>query len=44
MRRSSRQWLAPRGQSGQAVVIIAFMILVLFGAIGLAVDGGMIVS
>jgi hypothetical protein len=40
MRRSSRQWLAPRGQSGQAVVIIAFMILVLFGAIGLAVDGG----
>jgi hypothetical protein len=35
-----KQWLAPRGQAGQAVVLIAFMILVLFGAVGLAVDGG----
>ena len=37
---SRKQWLAPRGQAGQAVVLIAFMILVLFGAVGLAVDGG----
>lgn len=29
-----------RRQAGQAVVIIAFMILVILGAVGLAVDGG----
>jgi len=29
-----------RKQSGQAVVIIAFMLVVLIGLIGLAVDGG----
>jgi hypothetical protein len=28
-----------RGQSGQAIVIIAFMTIVLFGAVGLALDG-----
>lgn len=40
MRTPRKQWLAPRGQAGQAVILIAFMILVLFGAVGLAVDGG----
>src|ERR1700682_5595511 len=34
------QILSPRSQSGQAIVLIALMIIVLFGAIGLAVDGG----
>src|SRR2546430_11192383 len=29
-----------RRQTGQAVVLIAFMLVVLIGAIGLAVDGG----
>src|SRR3982074_1685118 len=30
----------PKGQLGQAIVLIAFMIIVLFGAVGLAIDGG----
>ena len=34
------QFLSPRSQAGQAIVLIALMIIVLFGAIGLAVDGG----
>ncbi|MDQ6880449.1 MAG: pilus assembly protein TadG-related protein [Candidatus Dormibacteraeota bacterium] len=34
------QILSPRSQAGQAIVLIAFMIIVLFGAVGLAVDGG----
>ena len=38
--RSRRQWLGPNTQAGQAVILIAFMILVLFGAVGLAIDGG----
>src|ERR1700716_1810418 len=37
---SRTQFLSPKSQAGQAVVLIAFMIIVLFGAIGLAVDGG----
>ncbi|MEO8744484.1 MAG: TadG family pilus assembly protein [Candidatus Dormiibacterota bacterium] len=37
---SRKQWLGPNTQAGQAVVLIAFMILVLFAAVGLAVDGG----
>src|ERR1700704_5973727 len=37
---SKKQLLSPKSQAGQAVVLIAFMIIVLFGAIGLAVDGG----
>lgn len=37
---SNKQWLGPRSQAGQAIVLIAFMILVLFAAVGLAVDGG----
>lgn len=37
---SKTQFLSPRSQAGQAIVLIAFMIIVLFGAIGLAVDGG----
>jgi hypothetical protein len=36
----SKQILNRRSEAGQAVVIIALMIIVLFGAIGLAVDGG----
>jgi hypothetical protein len=36
----TRQFLSPRSQAGQAIVLIAFMIIVLFGAVGLAVDGG----
>ncbi len=35
-----KQFLGPRTQAGQAVVLVAFMIIVLFGAVGLAVDGG----
>ena len=35
-----RQFLGRHGQLGQAIVLIAFMIIVLFGAVGLAVDGG----
>jgi Putative Tad-like Flp pilus-assembly len=34
------QFLSPKSQAGQAIVLIAFMIIVLFGTIGLAVDGG----
>ena len=34
------QFLGPLSQAGQAIVLIAFMIIVLFGAVGLAVDGG----
>src|SRR3979490_1377686 len=37
---SKKQFLSLKTQAGQAVVLIAFMIIVLFGAIGLAVDGG----
>jgi Putative Tad-like Flp pilus-assembly len=37
---SRRQFLSPKSQAGQAIVLIAFMIIVLFGAVGLAVDGG----
>jgi hypothetical protein len=36
----TRQFLSPKSQAGQAIVLIAFMIIVLFGAVGLAVDGG----
>ena len=36
---SRKQWLRD-SQAGQAIVLIAFMIIVLFGAVGLAVDGG----
>jgi hypothetical protein len=35
-----RQFLGPKTQAGQAIVLVAFMIIVLFGVIGLAVDGG----
>ena len=34
------QFLSPKSQAGQAIVLIALMIIVLFGAVGLAVDGG----
>lgn len=34
------QFLGPRTQLGQAIVLIALMIVVLFGAVGLAIDGG----
>ena len=37
---SRSQFLSVRSQAGQAVVIIALMLLVIFGAVGLAVDGG----
>ena len=37
---SRAQLLSPKSQAGQAIVLIAFMIIVLFGAVGLAVDGG----
>src|SRR3977135_1921547 len=33
-------FLYPRRQSGQAIVLVALMIIVLFGAVGLAVDSG----
>jgi hypothetical protein len=36
----TRQFLSPKSQAGQAIVLVAFMIIVLFGAVGLAVDGG----
>src|SRR3979411_143418 len=32
--------LYPRRQSGQAIVLVALMIIVLFGGVGLAVDSG----
>jgi len=37
---SGKQFLSVRSQLGQAVVLIALMIIVIFGAVGLAVDGG----
>ena len=37
---SKKQFFGPNSQAGQAIVLIAFMIIVLFGAVGLAVDGG----
>jgi Flp pilus assembly protein TadG len=37
---SKNQFLGPKSQAGQAIVLVVFMIIVLFGAIGLAVDGG----
>src|ERR1700687_2859727 len=37
---SRRQFLSPKSQAGQAIVLVALMIIVLFGAVGLAVDGG----
>jgi hypothetical protein len=37
---SKIQFLHPKSQGGQAIVLIVFMIIVLFGAVGLAVDGG----
>jgi Predicted membrane protein (DUF2134). len=37
---SKIQFLGPKSQAGQAIVLVVFMIIVLFGAIGLAVDGG----
>jgi hypothetical protein len=40
MRIQRTQFLSPKNQAGQAIVLIAFMIIVLFGAVGLAVDGG----
>src|SRR5712692_9704289 len=37
---SRSQFLSVRSQVGQAVVLIALMLMVIFGAVGLAVDGG----
>lgn len=37
---SNSQFLSPKSQAGQAIVLVALMIIVLFGSIGLAVDGG----
>jgi hypothetical protein len=37
---SKTQFISPKSQAGQAIVLIALMIFVLFGSIGLAVDGG----
>src|SRR6202158_2977603 len=37
---STKMFLHPRSQAGQAIVLAALMIIVLFGAVGLAVDGG----
>src|ERR1700674_5552745 len=37
---SRAQLLSPKSQAAQAIVLIVFMIIVLFGAVGLAVDGG----
>jgi hypothetical protein len=37
---SRAQFLSVKTQAGQAVVLIGLMIIVLFGAIGLAIDGG----
>src|ERR1700737_1565382 len=37
---SGKQFLSVRSQLGQGVVLIALMIIVIFGAVGLAVDGG----
>ena len=37
---SKTQFFSPKSQAGQAIILIAFMIIVLFGAVGLAVDGG----
>jgi hypothetical protein len=38
---SKKQFLHPKTQAGQAIVIVALMIVVLIGGIGLAVDGGL---
>jgi hypothetical protein len=37
---STKMFLHPKSQAGQAIVLAALMIVVLFGAVGLAVDGG----
>jgi hypothetical protein len=37
---STKSFLHPKSQAGQAIVLVALMIIVLFGAVGLAVDGG----
>jgi Putative Tad-like Flp pilus-assembly len=37
---STKSFLHPKSQAGQAIVLAALMIIVLFGAVGLAVDGG----
>ena len=38
--RTGGQFLHPRSQVGQAIVLIAFMIVVLFAGVGIAVDAG----
>ncbi|HEV2217811.1 MAG TPA: pilus assembly protein TadG-related protein [Candidatus Dormibacteraeota bacterium] len=38
--RTRRKEIRPRGQNGQAIVLIALLILVLFGMLGLAIDSG----
>jgi len=38
---TTAQFLHPRSQAGQAIVVVALMIVVLIGGIGLAVDGGL---
>src|ERR1700736_1082149 len=35
-----KQFLSHKTQAGQAIVLVGLMIIVLFGAVGLAVDGG----
>jgi hypothetical protein len=37
---TTAQFLHPKSQAGQAIVLVALMIVVLIGAIGLAIDGG----
>jgi len=37
---STKQPLSPHTQLGQAIVLVALMIIVIIGAVGLAVDGG----
>jgi hypothetical protein len=39
-RRPSAQFLSPRSQAGQAIVLVALMIIVLIAAVGIAVDAG----
>src|ERR1700726_4093413 len=35
-----KQFLSHKTQAGQAILLVGLMIIVLFGAVGLAVDGG----
>jgi Flp pilus assembly protein TadG len=36
----NKQFLHPKSQAGQAIVLLTLMMIVLLGAVGFAIDGG----